>query len=356
MEPALKILILEDSITDTDLIIRLLKKEDLHSEFRLAMNRRDFLLAFEEFAPDLILSDNSLPQFDSTEALKIARHRVPNIPFILVTGTVSEEFAANIIKAGADDYILKDRMARLPAAIEAVFKQRKAETNRKEAEDNLKSLESKILEQQIQEQKKVARAIIKAQDKERNYIGLELHDNVNQILAAAKMHLSVKGHENEAIKELVAYPLELIESSIQEIRLLCQKLVTPLKNINLEKLIMGILDTVIHHSGIKANLVYAVSNEILSDDLKLNIYRIIQEQINNIVKHAEAKHLFISIRSRDRTITIIVADDGKGFEVEKKKMGIGISNITNRIDTFNGKIKIQSSVGNGCKIQISIPL
>ncbi len=356
MEPALKILILEDSTSDTDLIIRLLKKEGPHSEYRLAMNRTDFLLALEEFYPDLILSDNSLPQFDSTEALKIARHRVPNIPFILVTGTVSEEFAAGIIKLGADDYILKDRMARLPAAIEAVFKQRKAETDRKEAEDNLKSLESKILEQKIQEQKKVARAIIKAQDKERNHIGQELHDNVNQILAAAKMHLSVTGHENESIRELVGYPLELIESSIQEIRLLCQKLVTPQKNINLEKLIRGILDTVIHQSGIKTSLVYAVSNEVLSDDLKLNIYRIIQEQVNNILKHAGAKNLFISIREQDGTITIIVADDGKGFELEKKKMGIGISNITNRIDTFNGIIKIQSSPGNGCKVQISIPL
>ena len=356
MEPALKILILEDSISDTDLIIRLLKKEDLHSEFRLAMNRTDFLLALEEFGPDLILSDNSLPQFDSSEALKIARHRLPDIPFILVTGTVSEEFAAGIIKSGADDYILKDRMIRLPAAIEAVFKQRKAEADRKEAEDSLKTMESKILEQRIQEQKKVARAIMNAQDKERNHIGQELHDNVNQILAAAKMHLSVKGHENEAIRELVAYPLELIENSIQEIRLLCQKLVTPLKNINLEKLIRGVLDMVIHNSGIRASLVYAVSNEILSDDLKLNIYRIIQEQTNNIIKHAEAKFLSISVQVQDRTIMIIVADDGKGFELEKIKMGVGISNITNRIDTFNGKIKIQTSKGNGCRILISIPL
>jgi PAS domain S-box-containing protein len=127
MKTALKILILEDSASDAELIQRLLKKEKTNYEFNLAMSKEKFLKALDEFSPDVILSDNSLPQFNSAEALKITRQRRPYIPFILVTGTVSEEFAATIIKSGADDYILKDRMARLPAAIEAALKKRRAE-------------------------------------------------------------------------------------------------------------------------------------------------------------------------------------------------------------------------------------
>ena len=93
METSLKILILEDSIDDADLIKRLIKKEFKDAEFFVAMNKDSFIQALDDFAPDIILSDNSLPNFDGSEALNLTRHRSLHIPFILVTGTVSEEFA-----------------------------------------------------------------------------------------------------------------------------------------------------------------------------------------------------------------------------------------------------------------------
>ena len=127
MTEPLKILMLEDHATDAEIVERLLKKQKLHFEFRLAMNKDEYLQALDQFQPDVILSDNSLPQFNATEALEIIQRRSLYIPFILVTGAVSEEFAAGIIKLGANDYILKDRLARLPAAIDAALKQRKTE-------------------------------------------------------------------------------------------------------------------------------------------------------------------------------------------------------------------------------------
>ena len=126
IEP-LKILMLEDSATDTEIVQRLLKKEKLNFESKLAMSKEAFLQALDQFQPDVILADNSLPQFNATEALEITRQHFNHIPFIMVTGTVSEEFAAAIIKSGADDYILKDRLQRLPAAILAAINKRKAE-------------------------------------------------------------------------------------------------------------------------------------------------------------------------------------------------------------------------------------
>jgi len=127
MERPLKILLLEDSSIDAEIIQRLLLKETKNYSFHLAKNKKTFVQALEEFSPDVILSDNSLPKFNSKEALEITRQRLAQIPFILVTGTVSEEFAADIIKQGADDYVLKDRMKRLPAAIDAALKKRKVE-------------------------------------------------------------------------------------------------------------------------------------------------------------------------------------------------------------------------------------
>jgi two-component system sensor histidine kinase UhpB len=472
MKTVLKILILEDSISDVGLIQRLLKKEEMQCEFSVAMTKKDFTKNLSVFSPDIILSDNSLPQFNSSDALKTARRQLPHIPFILVSGTIPEEYAASIIKQGADDFILKDRMARLPAAIEAALKHRLTEkekrdtieqlkenekkyrilvervfdgfyaldlnwnfeyvnkkteelmnrpygsllgkniwatfpwsanntfykacheaietqvnihlkeysteidkwleinvypsatgisvyfrdiTEQRKAEENLKLLEAEMLAQKIQEQRKTARAIIKAQEKERNHIGQELHDNINQILAGSKIYLSLAGKKNETIKDLIQYPMDLIDNSIDEIRLLCQKLVAPHKNIELQGLVRDILGR-IDKTGIKTTFGYAVSNELLSDELKLNLFRVMQELTGNILKYAEAKNITVSIQTQNKAISIEVSDDGKGFDIEKKRDGIGISNITNRVESFNGKIEIESSPGNGCSVHINIPL
>lgn len=141
MEKPLKILLLEDSRLDAEIIERLLVKEISHCEFKLAMNKKAFLGALDEFIPDVILSDNSLPRFNATEALAIVRDRSWDVPFILITGTVSEEYAAGIIKQGADDYILKDRMARLPGAIEAAMRIRQIEKEKRKAAERLKHSE-----------------------------------------------------------------------------------------------------------------------------------------------------------------------------------------------------------------------
>ncbi len=139
----LKILILEDSETDAEIIQRLLKKSNARYQFKVVMDRENYSKALDEFKPCLILSDNSMPQFNATEALEIVKQHKLNIPFILVTGTVSEEFAVKIIKAGADDYILKDRLTRLPGAIETALKQKKSEADKQETAERLKQSEEK---------------------------------------------------------------------------------------------------------------------------------------------------------------------------------------------------------------------
>ncbi|MEO8770679.1 MAG: PAS domain S-box protein [Ferruginibacter sp.] len=229
-------------------------------------------------------------------------------------------------------------------------------SERKMAEANLKLLENKIVEQKIQEQKKISRAIIHAQEKEKNYIGLELHDNANQILAGAKIYLTVAANNDKNIKKILEYPMQLISSSMEAIRMLSHKQATPLKNINLEQLVRGLLKVFHKDKRTNSDFVYLVSGHLFNDGLKLNIYRIIQELVINIIKHAAAKNINISIKEKDNNIEIIVTDDGKGFDVNSKRNGIGISNIINRIEAFNGAISIKSSPGNGCQTIVSMPM
>ena len=228
-------------------------------------------------------------------------------------------------------------------------------TERKKAEANLKLMEKKISAQRIEEQKKITRAILEAQEKERNHLGQELHDNINQILAATKLHLDIAARDNPEQKSLITYPIELISSAISEIKQLSSRHVTPTKNINLEDLIAKIVEELEASSLIRMDFIFSVPQKIKDDNLKLNIYRIVQEQLNNILKHANAKNVSIVIESSDPFIHIQVNDDGIGFDIKKKRKGIGISNIMNRIESFNGKIKIKTSPGHGCKTDIYLP-
>jgi two-component system NarL family sensor kinase len=217
------------------------------------------------------------------------------------------------------------------------------------------AMEQEMDDQKVQEQKKITRAILNAQEKERNHIGQELHDNISQILASSKLFLSTAGNQNEAVKDLVRYPMELIDSSIQEIRLLSSRHVTPIKDVDLRELVQSLLDSLRENTLINTAFNYDVGNQELSDDLKLNIYRIIQEQINNIVKHASPGKIVISLKARHNALHIEMKDDGKGFDVKKKRKGIGLSNMMNRIESFNGQMFIESSLGQGCSVQIDIP-
>jgi len=136
---------------------------------------------------------------------------------------------------------------------------------------------------------------------------------------------------------------------------LSNSLVTPLKDIDLEELIRNLLSGLKQNTTLKTRFSYSVSNKFLPNDLQLNIYRILQEQLTNIVKHAAAKSANVSIQTDNRIMSVVVEDDGKGFDVNKERKGIGISNMMNRIESFNGEVLIESSPGKGCKIVIKVP-
>jgi len=117
MSHRLKILHIEDVPSDAELVERTLKQAGMVFNKLVVDTKADYTRALTEFQPDIILSDHSLPAFNSFEALKILKQTGSNIPFILITSTISEEFAVNVMREGASDYILKDRLQRLPSAI-----------------------------------------------------------------------------------------------------------------------------------------------------------------------------------------------------------------------------------------------
>ncbi|MCE5250928.1 response regulator, partial [bacterium] len=121
MNTIIRILILEDVPEDAELLERILRKEKLQFTARTADNKEDFLKELKDFSPDLILSDYSMPRFTGLEALKIVKEIAPSIPLIIITGSINEETAVECMKAGAVDYVLKDRLTRIVPAVQAAL-------------------------------------------------------------------------------------------------------------------------------------------------------------------------------------------------------------------------------------------
>src|ERR1043165_2068013 len=137
MSAKIKILHLEDFPEDAELVQFELQKGNIQFEKRVVDNKADYERMLDVFNPDIILSDHSLPSFDSFQALTILNERKLDIPFILITATMSEEYAVDIMKKGASDYILKDRLQRLPSAVINSIKNRRLEQERRAAHERL---------------------------------------------------------------------------------------------------------------------------------------------------------------------------------------------------------------------------
>ena len=137
MQQQIRILVLEDSPADAELVIRELKKGGVDFNYVISDSEKTFTDALAVFKPDVILSDHALPGFNSIEALSIAKKQNFSGPFILVTGAVSEEFAVECLKSGADDYILKNKLTRLPSAVMGALKKTEAELDKARAIRNL---------------------------------------------------------------------------------------------------------------------------------------------------------------------------------------------------------------------------
>jgi PAS domain S-box-containing protein len=212
----------------------------------------------------------------------------------------------------------------------------------------------------IEATKAVAQAVVDAQEKERAEIGYELHDNVNQILSTARVFLDLAMNDEKERMKLISKSAANIANAVSEIRRISRSLVpASLSDLGLILSIEDLVDSIRISKTIKVEFYHSGDIETaISVQGKLMLFRIIQEQVTNVMKHAEASHLVIELMVDSGSISLSITDNGKGFDCEnvKTKKGVGLYNIANRTELFNGKMNMVTSPGNGCKLNIIIPL
>jgi len=211
-------------------------------------------------------------------------------------------------------------------------------------------------------EKKILQASIDAQEREREEIGRELHDNVNQILTTARLYLDCI-HETTSDQgagarhsHIIRRSSEIITTAIEEIRKLSRSMTHSFDKeiglkLSIEDLLAGIR---LLPEGIRVSFDFSLPGERLLDDkLKTTIFRIVQEQLNNVLKHAAATAIHVSLWEEGTLLLLRITDNGKGFDTRKKREGIGINNITSRAGLFNGQVAIESAPGKGCSLSVT---
>ncbi len=215
-------------------------------------------------------------------------------------------------------------------------------------------LELQLEQERIKKQKEITEAVIMAQEKERNQLGSELHDNVCQILASSKLYLGALKKEIINPELWIGETDSLITSAIEELRKLSHSLIPPsLDEMELQQAIDKIIDLTGKTTTIKIHSVVNELNRSVSNKMRLAIYRIVQEQFNNILKHAKARNIYLSLINQPGKLFLSVKDDGIGFNVAKLSEGVGLLNIKTRASLFNGTVNIFSAPGKGTELIVN---
>jgi len=219
-----------------------------------------------------------------------------------------------------------------------------------------KLMEKRLLTEQKRYQRKLTRQIILAQEREREAIGHELHDNVNQILTTVKLFLEMARNNEDMREELLPKSIHYIQNCIHEIRNLSHELSAPtLGTRSLIDSVKALIDMVETSGKFKIYFHHETYRTPLEKDQMLAIYRILQEQLNNIIKHADATEVHICLSQMEGQTQLVIRDNGKGFDFEENWGGIGFNNMRSRTKVFGGNMQIVSSPGEGCVVTISIP-
>lgn len=219
-----------------------------------------------------------------------------------------------------------------------------------------RTLQEKLLSQEKENKRKIVRSIIETQEKERKQLSIELHDNVNQILSSCKLMLDVAKTNQETSASLIEKAYHNLQTAISEIRSISHEL-NPyeLQDLGLVDSISQVFED-INASG-KINIRFeheGFGKECLKEEDRVAVYRIIQENLNNILKHSGAKKAFVKLTLRNGKLKLIMQDDGVGFDINKAKKGIGLRNIKNRVDYYRGSLRLETAPGEGCRMEITL--
>lgn len=217
-----------------------------------------------------------------------------------------------------------------------------------------RTFQQQLVDQKVKHNHEMTESIINAHEAERKKLAEELHDNVNQLLGVVKLYVEHAQVDPPGRNEVLKKSSEYLDLVIKEIRHLSKALTPP--TLSMTGLIASISDMISSIEQARNIVIEFDASDFdeskLSSSKQLMTYRIIQEQLNNVLKHSDADKVSILLSQSNGIVHLVIDDNGVGFDSEQVKKGMGLNNIRNRLEVVNGSMQIESQPGAGCKLVV----
>ncbi|MCW5627030.1 MAG: response regulator [Burkholderiales bacterium] len=356
MTEALRLLLLEDVPEDAELITRALRRGGFDVVAHRVDDERGFLDELERFLPQLVLSDFSLPGFSGLAALEMLRSRRADIPFIFVSGTIGEERAIDSLQRGAMDYVLKTNLARLAPAVRRALDQVEERSARQLAESELADANQRL--------RMLSKRLIRAQESERSRIARELHDELGQTFTALKIQLQSVSRRlgTSPLAPDLTECIGVVDQAIGQVRALSLDLrPASLDHAGLASALRWHVERVSRSAGIPIEFDAADVVDRVDGEVETACFRIAQETLTNVLRHAEAQRVRIELRFTRTRVTLRVSDDGRGFDLEEAQrrglqgLSAGLLGLHERAQLAGGALRIDTTPGAGTMVTAVFP-
>ena len=412
----LRLLIVEDDPTDAELVLRELRKSGFDPQFRRVTSRDAFMTGLAEDRPDVIIYDHNLPHFSSSEALQLTQQSDLWIPFIIVSHAIGDEEAVALMRGGAADYLLKDRLGRIGESVRHALEQRRLREEHAAARNAIVSLNTDLelriasrtaqlkvanhaLEMELGQRKRAEEALRRlngdlerrvldrtrdlvasnhrlqalaseltlAEQRERKRLASELHDYLAQILALGRIKMSqlrqkVVPSEAPAVQQLVGEIDTLLEKAGEYTRSLMAKLNPPvLDELGLPSALTWLAKQMPLH-GLMVDVRLAQEQVTLPDDQAVLLFQSVRELLINVAKHAGTDRATVTLKvDPEQHLRIEVQDHGRGFdpigmEAKSENGHFGLFSVKERMQAMGGSLDVKSRPGEGTTITMVLPL
>jgi signal transduction histidine kinase len=352
----IRLLLVEDDEDDYILVKKFLSEgSSLKYTLDWVDTYEEGLSALNQGNHEVCLLDYRLGGRNGLDFLQESQEGGSQVPIIILTGQGNQDIDLEAMRLGAADYLIKDQINsdQLARSIRYAIEHKRTIDDLNESKEQLRLLAARL---------------ITAQEEERKRVAYDLHDTIGATLNAVKYKVEVTLRQTRKTAPAVAESLETIRSALLEGMNECRRIQSDLSPPMLDE--VGLLvtfswyfrrfQTIYSHIRIEQKI--ALEEEDIPRNLKIVIFRIIQEALNNLAKHSRADLMDLSLQRRNAHLELVIRDNGQGFDPEKvltrvgQGKGLGLSSMRERAELSGGSLEIESQIGSGTIIKASWPI
>lgn len=353
------VLLIEDSAADAERIERELKTAGVRISARRVETREKFLNVLQEFQPDIVLAEYSVPGFSALEAIDLLRQAKSDIPFLIVTEGRSDEEAVECIRRGADGYISKRNLTRLPSELLRALSEKKSERVKKKTDQELREY--------TEELRAFSSHLQFLREEERNRLAEEIHDELAQTLTALRWDITwlqnkISTLASDRIVPLQEHLLEMsahADSTIKSVRRILDELKPRImEGFGIIPAIDSYLEGFQSRTGIHYKLTSTVEDLALSPECSTEVFRFLQDTLADISPQAAATEVRAGLALEGGRLKFSIENNGKSPAKNSKggRPPVGESGLMDRARKLGGSITVTHRQGGGTTLTLEMPV